>query len=55
MDECLKKREGNTGMATNGRGSRDIDTLYEDKDISATSNSLCRNMRKKVSSTGMLR
>ena len=55
MQECLKKREGNIGMAINGRAAEKSDTAYEDNDISATSNSLWRNMRKKVSSTGMLR
>jgi len=33
----------------------DSDTEYEDSDISATSNSRCRSMRKNVSSTGMSR
>jgi hypothetical protein len=31
------------------------DTVYDESDISATSNSWWRSMRKKVSSTGMLR
>ena len=50
--EWRKKRDGKTGMATNGRGSRNIDTVYDDSDISATSNSRWRNIRKNVSSTG---
>ena len=35
MQECRKKREGNTGMAMNGRSGRNSDTTYEDSDISA--------------------
>ena len=39
MHEWRKDRDGKTGMATN-RGSGFInDTVYEDSDISATSNS----------------
>jgi hypothetical protein len=55
MQECRKNREGKMGMATKGRGSRNIDTVYDDSDISATSNSRCRIMRKNVSSTGRFR
>ena len=53
MHEWRKKRDGNTGIATNGRiGPRSSDTQYDDSDISATSNSRWRSMRKNVSSTG---
>jgi hypothetical protein len=55
MHEWRKKREGNTGIATNGLSGLNKDTEYDESDISATSNSWWRNMRKKVSSTGMLR
>jgi hypothetical protein len=40
-------RDGKIGIATNGRGSRNMDTVYDDSDISATSNSRLRSMRKK--------
>ena len=55
MEAWRKKRDGNTGMAMKGRASECSDTVYEESDISATSNSLKRAMRKKVSSTGMVR
>jgi len=55
MHECRKKRDGNTGIAMKGWSGLKSDTVYDDSDISATSNSWCRSMRKKVSSTGMLR
>jgi hypothetical protein len=42
-------------MATNGLGVRNIDTVYDDSDSSATSNSRLRSMRKNVSSTGRSR
>ncbi len=32
-------REGKTGMAMNGGFSRNSDSVYDDSDISATSNS----------------
>jgi len=41
-------------MAMNGL-SLNSDTVYEESDISATSNSRLRSIRKKVSSTGMFR
>jgi len=58
MPLCRKAREGNTGIAMNGRApgssaSRLI--TYEDSDISAASNSRCLSIRKNVSSTGRLR
>jgi len=55
MQEWRKKRDGKTGIATKGRSGLCKDTAYDDSDISAQSNSRCRNMRKKVSSTGMFR
>ena len=55
IDPCRKQRDGNTGMATNGRGSRWQVTQYDDSDISATSNSRWRSIRKNVSSTGIAR
>jgi hypothetical protein len=55
MHEWRKKRDGKTGIATNDRGSRNSDTVYDDSDISATSNSRCRIILKKVSSTGRSR
>ena len=54
MHEWRKYRDGKAGMAMNGR-SLASDTVYEDSDISATSNSRCRSIRKKVSSTGRFR
>ena len=50
-----KLREGKTGMAMKGCFSRISETLYEESDISAQSNSWLRSMRKKVSSTGRFR
>jgi len=44
-----------TPGSTNGAGSRNSDTVYDDSDISATSNSRWRIMRKNVSSTGRSR
>ena len=55
MQECLKKREGNAGMATKGASFAFKDATYEDSDISEQSNSRLRSMRKKVSSTGCTR
>ncbi len=55
MHEWRKKRDGKTGIAMNGFSGLENDTAYDESDISATSNSLCRSMRKNVSSTGMLR
>ena len=51
MHEWRKSRDGKTGIAMNGGSSRDSDTVYDESDISATSNSRCRSMRKNVSST----
>jgi hypothetical protein len=48
-------REVKTGSATNGGSSRPSVAAYVDSDISATSNSRCRSMRKNVSSTGRAR
>ena len=39
MHECRNEREGYTGIATKGLGSRASVTQYEDNDNSATSNS----------------
>jgi hypothetical protein len=44
-----------TGSATKGDGSALRDRTYEDSDISATSNSWWRIIRKNVSSTGSRR
>ena len=55
MHEWRKKRDGNTGIAMKCFFSRKSDTVYDESDISATSNSWWRSMRKKVSSTGMSR
>ena len=55
MPACRNCREVYTGSATNGGSSRSRDFTYEDIDISATSNSRCRSIRKKVSSTGSRR
>ncbi len=52
--ECRKNRDGNTGMAMKAGSSRCSDTVYDDSDNSAASNSRKRSMRKKVSSTGRL-
>ncbi len=48
-------REVKTGSATKGAGWLFSDRTYYDMDISATSNSRCRSIRKKVSSTGRRR
>ena len=53
--EWRKKRDGNTGIAMKFFFSLKSDTVYEESDSYATSNSWYRSMRKKVSSTGMLR
>src|SRR5262249_31057365 len=55
MHECRKKRDGKTGIATNGGSGAKHDTTYDESDISATSNSRWRNIRKNVSSTGRSR
>ncbi len=55
MQEWRKKRDGKTGIAMKFRFSLKSDTVYDESDISATSNSWCRSMRKNVSSTGMSR
>lgn len=54
---CRNMREVKTGRATKGEGSvpSPRDRTYEESDISATSNSRCRIIRKKVSSTGSRR
>src|SRR5438876_471036 len=55
MQEWRKNRDGKTGIAINGCGSRNNETVYEDSDISAMSNSRYRSMRKNVSSIGRSR
>ena len=55
MHEWRKKRDGNTGIAMKGLSGFASDTEYEESDISATSNSWWRSIRKNVSSTGMFR
>jgi hypothetical protein len=55
MHECRKNRDGNTGIAMNGLSGLKSETEYDESDISATSNSWWRSIRKNVSSTGMLR
>ena len=53
--EWRKKRDGKIGIAMKFFWSLKSDTVYDESDISATSNSWWRSMRKKVSSTGMSR
>ena len=55
MHEWRNTRDGKTGIATNGRFGWNSDSTYDDSDISAASNSVCRSIRKNVSSTGMFR
>ena len=45
-------RDGKIGIAIKGGSSWNSDAVYYDRDISATSNSRYRSIRKKVSSTG---
>src|SRR6185503_8008021 len=52
MHEWRKQRDGNAGIAMKGGSFAPSDATYEESDISATSNSRKRAMRKNVSSTG---
>src|SRR5579875_517972 len=49
-----KTRDGKTGIAMNA-SSRNFDIVYEERDISAASNSRCSIIRKNVSSTRSVR
>jgi hypothetical protein len=53
MLEWRNKRDGSTGIAMNGCGSRKSDTVYEERDISATSDSRWHSVRKSASPTDM--
>ena len=55
MQECRNERDGKTGIAMNGGFSWKSDIVYDESDISAMSNSRCRNILKNVSSTIRLR
>lgn len=55
IQEWRNIRDGKTGMAMNGRAGVNSETTYEESDISATSNSWWRSMRKNASSTGRLK
>jgi hypothetical protein len=55
IEVCRNIRDGNIGIAMKGGASWDNETAYEDRDISATSNSRYLAIRKKVSSTGRFR